>query len=92
MRTFIAGPQIIERDPLAQPLSTSGNSKYNQVPEYTANTINSITQQIQLRNFDLKHPDTQYLRYKHLMNSQFYNLQANSTSVVQAGGEAESYG
>ena len=26
------------------------------------------------------------------MNSQFYNLQANSTNVVQGAGETESYG
>jgi len=31
-----------------------------------------------MRNFDLSNPDTQYLRYKHLMSSQYYNLQANS--------------
>ena len=27
----------------------------------------------------MKNPDTQYLRYKQLMNSQYYNLNANTT-------------
>ena len=38
-----------------------------------------------LRDYDLKNPDTQYLRYKQLMNSQFYNLQANTTNFEQPG-------
>jgi len=51
---------------------------YNQQPEYLDRTINSIQQEIGLRNFDLTNPDTQYLRYKQLMNSQYYNLHANA--------------
>ena len=37
----------------------------------------SIRGRLRLNN-DLSNPDTQYLRYKHLMSSQYYNLQANS--------------
>lgn len=48
-------------------------------PEYLDKTINSINHEIGIRNFDLRNPDTQYLRYKQLMNSQYYNLNANTT-------------
>ena len=52
-------------------------------------TVNSIQQQIQMRNFDLTNPDTQYLRYKHLMSSQYYNLQANSGGFGQLNDEPD---
>ena len=50
-----------------------------------ATQVNSIQEQIELRNFDLTNPDTQYLRYKHLMNSQYYNLNANSGGFMNTG-------
>lgn len=40
--------------------------------------LNNIKSQIEERNFDINNPDTQYLRYKQMINSQYYNLQANS--------------
>lgn len=55
---------MLERNPLSQPLSTSGNSAYNLKPEYLDKTIHSIGEEIGRRNYDLKNPDTQYLRYK----------------------------
>ena len=68
---------------------------YNQKPEYLNKTLNNIEHEIGLRNYDLKNPDTQYLRYKQLMNSQYYNLQANSTNAAdpaKSHGYADMYG
>jgi len=42
-----------------------------------------IEEQIYQRNYDLLNPDNQYLRYRHLMNSQYYNQQANSLAFNQ---------
>lgn len=39
--------------------------------------------QIEERNYDIYNPDNQFLRYKHMMNSQFYNSQANSVGYQQ---------
>ena len=64
----------MERNPLSKPLPTSGNSMYNKEPAYKEATLNNLQNEVELRNFDLKNPDTQYLRYKQLMNSQYYNL------------------
>jgi hypothetical protein len=32
-------------------------------------------------DYDLKNPDVQYERYKHLMSNQFYNTNANSAQL-----------
>ena len=48
---------------------------------------------VEARNFDLKNPDTQHLRYKQLMNSQYYNLQANTTNFNDPEGNIrDNYG
>lgn len=65
------------------------SNDYSKYPDMAQKTVNSIQQQIQMRNFDLTNPDTQYLRYKHLMSSQYYNLQANSGGFGQLNDEPD---
>jgi len=43
-----------------------------------------LQQMIQDRNYDLHDPDNQLLRYRHMMNSQYHNSQANSISYNQS--------
>ena len=47
-------------------------------PQNAEKELLQIQNQIHERNYDIKNPDTQYLRYKQLINSQYYNLRANS--------------
>jgi hypothetical protein len=35
-----------------------------------------------MQDYDLKNPDVQYERYKHLMNNQFYNSNVNSMQLI----------
>lgn len=41
-KRFVAGPSIIERNPLSEPLSTVGSANYARFPAYAASTVNSI--------------------------------------------------
>jgi hypothetical protein len=78
-RRFVAGPSVIERNPLSEPLSTVGSANYAKFPAVAASTLKGIEDGIKLRNYDLKNEDTKVLRYEHLMKSQYYNLNANTT-------------
>ena len=78
LKSFVAGQTIMERNPMSEPLSMVGNSQYNLAPVNAQRELNNIKSQIEDRNYDIKNPDTQYLRYKQMINSQYYNLQANS--------------
>ena len=80
----MAGASVMERNPLLQPISTLGNTSYSLQPNLAASKANQLQGQIEQRNYDLLNPDNQYLRYKHLMNSQYYNLQANTQGYQQA--------
>ena len=79
-RKFVAGPSIIERNPLSEPLSTVGSANYSKFPAVAASTLKNIKDGIRERNFDLKNEDTKVLRYEQLMTSQYYNLHANTTN------------
>ena len=74
MRRFVAGPTVLDRNPLSEPLSTVGAANYARYPAQAASAVNNIKEQIGLRNYDLKNEDTKVLRYEHLMKSQYYNL------------------
>ena len=59
-------------------MSTIGTSSYAQHPDLAATKASTLQAEIEMRNYDLMNQDNQYLRYKHLMNSQYYNMQVNS--------------
>ena len=69
---------MLEKNPLSQPLSTIGSANYANNVDVASSQASQIQSQIEERNYDLNNPDNQFLRYKHMMNSQFYNAQANS--------------
>lgn len=48
----------MERNPLSEPLSTVGSANYAKYPAFAASTISGIEDEIKLRNYDLKNPDT----------------------------------
>ena len=73
-RRFVAGPSVIERNPLSEPLGVVGSANYAKFPAVAASTLKGIEDGIKLRNYDLKNEDTKVLRYEHLMKSQYYNL------------------
>eukprot|EP00347_Sterkiella_histriomuscorum_P010311 403376790 len=73
LQRFVAGPQRLEQNPLGEPMRNlkNGNSPGRQPNQ----------PQLQLNDYDLKNPDVQYERYKHLMSNQFYNTNVNSLNT-----------
>ena len=57
-KQFIAGPSIIERNPLLQPMSTIGSAMYSKNQNFANTLANNIQNQIQDKNYDLLNPDT----------------------------------
>ena len=80
---FVAGAKVIERNPLDVPISTLGSAAYSMNPDLATMKSKNIQSQIEERNYDLFNPDNQYLRYKQMMNSQYYNATANSQGFQQ---------
>lgn len=59
MSRFVAGPLRMESNPLGEPIR---NFKAGSPTRQPAGAL-------QLSNYDLKNPDVQYERYKHLMSN-----------------------
>jgi len=72
---FIAGPARLETNPLSEPVRTT---------RVLSPSSAGRSQFANLPNFDLKNPDVQYERYKHLMQNQYYNPNVNSMHMVPA--------
>jgi hypothetical protein len=62
----------LESNPLSEPIR---NFKNHSPQRSTQNP------QFQMTDYDLKNPDVQYERYKHLMANQYYNTNANSINT-----------
>jgi len=41
-RRFVAGPSILERNPLSEPLSTVGSANYARFPAFADSAVNNI--------------------------------------------------
>ena len=69
VKSFVAGQTIMERNPMSQPISMVGNSNIFLEPKNAQDRINEIVGEIQMRDYDINNPDTQYLRYQQMMKS-----------------------
>lgn len=54
---FVAGPSVLEKNPLSQPHSTIGSAMYANNHELASSQASIILNQIQERNYDIYNPD-----------------------------------
>lgn len=73
---FVAGPARLESNPLGEPLRTLRTISPG------ASTSGRPTMAPSIQDYDLKNPDVQYERYKHLMSNQYYNNNVNSMQLI----------